>query len=67
MLQRIAGNVSFFLTFSISFSATFGYNVLNTVSTCLRNRNRKGEKEGHVYSNPMYRSPRALVCLFVAE
>ena len=27
----MAGNVSFFLTFSISFSATFGYNVLNTV------------------------------------
>jgi hypothetical protein len=46
--------VSFFLTFSISFSATFGYNVLNTVPTCRRNRNRKREKEGHVYSNPLY-------------
>jgi hypothetical protein len=43
-------------TFSISFSATFGYNVLNTVPTCRRNRNRKGEKKGHVYSNPLYRT-----------
>jgi hypothetical protein len=34
-LSRIAGNVSFFLTFSISFSVTFGYNVLSTVPTCL--------------------------------
>ncbi len=46
--------MSFFLTFSISLSATVRYNVLNTVPTCRRNRNRKGEKEGHVSRNPLY-------------
>ena len=38
----------------VSLATTFGYNDLNTVPTCRRNRNRKGEKEGHVSSNPLY-------------
>jgi hypothetical protein len=38
------------------FFGDFRYNVLNTVPTCRRNRNRKGEKEGHVSLNPLYQS-----------
>jgi hypothetical protein len=52
--QRIAVNVSFFLPFSISISATCGYSVYNVVPDSRGNRNGKGEKEGHVSRNLLH-------------